>query len=189
MDFSFTEEQTLLQESVSRFMQNDYGFEARQKNASTEQGFSAENWQTFAELGWLVSSAKPTAALAVAPSKQPDAEHHAGYRSSCPEDNFGWWCDYGRYIARSTTRDTIICRRWRNRTPWVSILQRYHPQPPLMAIITPEWRKKKAHKRTSWSSARVPLVSSETRTVVLFVMDATAGISRRDYPTVDASGV
>ncbi|MEC9154701.1 MAG: acyl-CoA dehydrogenase family protein, partial [Pseudomonadota bacterium] len=53
MDFSFTEEQTLLQESVSRFMQNDYGFEARQKNASTEQGFSAENWQTFAELGWL----------------------------------------------------------------------------------------------------------------------------------------
>ncbi|GIS19291.1 MAG: hypothetical protein CM15mP120_12070 [Pseudomonadota bacterium] len=31
MDFSFTEEQTLLQESVSRFMQNDYGFEARQK--------------------------------------------------------------------------------------------------------------------------------------------------------------
>ena len=31
MDFSFTEEQTLLQESVSRFMQNDYGFDARQQ--------------------------------------------------------------------------------------------------------------------------------------------------------------
>ena len=64
MDFSFTEEQTLLQESVSRFMQNDYGFEARQKNAGTEQGFSTENWQTFAELGWLgVPLAKQMAVL------------------------------------------------------------------------------------------------------------------------------
>ena len=35
MDFSFTEEQTLLQESVSRFMQNDYGFDARQQNAQS----------------------------------------------------------------------------------------------------------------------------------------------------------
>ena len=40
MDFSFTEEQTLLQESVSRFMQNDYGFDARQQNAQSEEGFS-----------------------------------------------------------------------------------------------------------------------------------------------------
>ena len=53
MDFSFTEEQTLLQESVSRFMQNDYGFDARQQNAQSEEGFSTANWQTFAELGWL----------------------------------------------------------------------------------------------------------------------------------------
>ena len=39
MDFSFTEEQTLLQESVSRFIQNDYGFDARQKNTQSEEGF------------------------------------------------------------------------------------------------------------------------------------------------------
>ena len=31
MDFSFTEEQTLLEESVGRFIQNDYDFEDRQK--------------------------------------------------------------------------------------------------------------------------------------------------------------
>jgi len=53
MDFSFTEEQTLLQESVARFIQNDYGFEQRQKLVKSEQGFSAEHWKTFAELGWL----------------------------------------------------------------------------------------------------------------------------------------
>ncbi len=53
MDFSFSEEQTLLQDSVERFIQNDYGFEARQKNVKDEQGFSTGNWNTFAELGWL----------------------------------------------------------------------------------------------------------------------------------------
>ncbi|MEL7535755.1 MAG: acyl-CoA dehydrogenase family protein [Pseudomonadota bacterium] len=52
MDFSLSEEQTMLADSVARFIDNDYDFETRQKNADSEQGFSAENWQTFAELGW-----------------------------------------------------------------------------------------------------------------------------------------
>ena len=33
MDFSFTEEQNMLQESVERFVQSDYSFDDRQKNA------------------------------------------------------------------------------------------------------------------------------------------------------------
>ena len=53
MDFSFTEEQTLLEDSVARYIQNDYDFEARQQLLKTEDGFSRENWSTFAELGWL----------------------------------------------------------------------------------------------------------------------------------------
>jgi pimeloyl-CoA dehydrogenase small subunit len=53
MDFSFTEEQTMLEESVTKLMQNDYGFEVRQKHSKSELGFSAQNWSTFAELGWL----------------------------------------------------------------------------------------------------------------------------------------
>lgn len=53
MDFSFSDEQTLLQESVSRFITNDYGFESRQKHSRSDAGYSLENWQTFAELGWL----------------------------------------------------------------------------------------------------------------------------------------
>ena len=53
MDFSFSDEQALLQESVSRFITNDYGFDARQKNSRSELGYSLENWKTFAELGWL----------------------------------------------------------------------------------------------------------------------------------------
>ena len=53
MDFSFSDEQTLLQESVYRFITNDYGFESRQKHSRSDAGYSLENWQTFAELGWL----------------------------------------------------------------------------------------------------------------------------------------
>ena len=53
MDFSFSEEQTLLQESIERFMRNDYSFEARQRIVKEELGYDAENWRTFAELGWL----------------------------------------------------------------------------------------------------------------------------------------
>lgn len=53
MDFSFNEEQALLEESVARFIQNDYAFEDRQKAIKSEDGFNRSNWQTFAELGWL----------------------------------------------------------------------------------------------------------------------------------------
>jgi alkylation response protein AidB-like acyl-CoA dehydrogenase len=53
MDFSFSEEQGLLQDSIQRYIQNSYTFDARQKMLKSEEGFSRENWATFAELGWL----------------------------------------------------------------------------------------------------------------------------------------
>lgn len=53
MDFSFSEEQTLLKDSVEKFVQNDYGFDSRQRVVRTEQGYSSAHWATFAELGWL----------------------------------------------------------------------------------------------------------------------------------------
>ena len=52
MDFTVSEEQSMLADSVQRFMQNDYDFETRQKNAESDLGYSAELWQTYAELGW-----------------------------------------------------------------------------------------------------------------------------------------
>ena len=53
MDFSFSEEQGLLQDSIQRYIQNSYTFDARQKILKTEDGFSREHWASFAELGWL----------------------------------------------------------------------------------------------------------------------------------------
>lgn len=52
MDFSFNEIQEMLDDSVGKFIANDYDFEKRQKYAASEKGYSPEAWQTFAELGW-----------------------------------------------------------------------------------------------------------------------------------------
>ena len=53
MDLSLNDEQLLIKDSVERFVLNDYGFDQRQKCVAEAQGYSAENWATFAELGWL----------------------------------------------------------------------------------------------------------------------------------------
>ncbi|MEX0975783.1 MAG: acyl-CoA dehydrogenase family protein [Woeseia sp.] len=52
MDFSLTDEQSMLVDSVARFIDNDYDFETRQKVTQSDQGFSTNVWRTFAELGW-----------------------------------------------------------------------------------------------------------------------------------------
>lgn len=53
MDFSYTQEQKMLQESVQKFVQKSYDFDTRNKIMASERGYSEENWQLFAELGWL----------------------------------------------------------------------------------------------------------------------------------------
>lgn len=64
MNFDFSEEQTMLRDSVARYVQDSYSFETRCKIAGSEAGMSREHWQTFAELGWL---------------SVPFAEEHGGF--------------------------------------------------------------------------------------------------------------
>jgi alkylation response protein AidB-like acyl-CoA dehydrogenase len=64
MNFDFSEEQVMLRDSVARFVQDDYDFDRRRAIAESETGISRENWQTFAELGWL---------------SVPFAEEHGGF--------------------------------------------------------------------------------------------------------------
>jgi len=55
MDFSFTEEQTLLRNSVQKFVQDRYDFDSRMKIVKSDKGMSEENWMTMAELGLLAA--------------------------------------------------------------------------------------------------------------------------------------
>ena len=52
MDFSLNEIQLMLSDSIEKFIENEYDFDSRQKYADSDTGYSAEVWQTFAELGW-----------------------------------------------------------------------------------------------------------------------------------------
>ena len=53
MDFSLTEEQQLLKDSVDRFVRENYPLDRRRALVSGEPGYSEENWRRMAALGWL----------------------------------------------------------------------------------------------------------------------------------------
>ena len=53
MDFALNDIQQMLKDSAGKFIHNDYDFETRQKLSQSSLGYSEENWQLFAELGWL----------------------------------------------------------------------------------------------------------------------------------------
>jgi alkylation response protein AidB-like acyl-CoA dehydrogenase len=55
MDFSFSEEQTLLRNSVQKYLADNYKFEDFKKISRGEPGYSAKNWKQFAELGLLAA--------------------------------------------------------------------------------------------------------------------------------------
>ena len=55
MDFSFTEEQTLLRNMVQSFVQDNYDFDSRMKIVRSDEGMSREIWGQFAELGLLAA--------------------------------------------------------------------------------------------------------------------------------------
>ena len=53
MDFSLTEEQTMLKDSVERFLEDNFSFEQRRRMLADRQPMSAQLWQGLAELGVL----------------------------------------------------------------------------------------------------------------------------------------
>ena len=53
MDFSLSEEQVLLQDSVTRFVADHCDVERHRRLAKTNTGFDTSAWRQFAELGWL----------------------------------------------------------------------------------------------------------------------------------------
>jgi alkylation response protein AidB-like acyl-CoA dehydrogenase len=51
MNFEHTEERRMLEDSLNRFISEQYGIEKRHHIAASSQGYSTELWQQFAELG------------------------------------------------------------------------------------------------------------------------------------------
>jgi alkylation response protein AidB-like acyl-CoA dehydrogenase len=53
MDFSYTEEQLALQDTLQRFMTREYDFETRRKLSRSDLGFAQDAWKQYGELGLL----------------------------------------------------------------------------------------------------------------------------------------
>tara|TARA_A100001011_G_scaffold228240_1_gene236366 strand:- start:172 stop:1302 length:1131 start_codon:yes stop_codon:yes gene_type:complete len=203
MDFSFSDEQTLLQESVSRFITNDYGFESRQKHSRSDAGYSLENWQTFAELGWL---------------GVPFSENHGGFGGGAVEtmlmmEEFGKGLVVEPYLAT-----VVACGSALNEAGSEDQKTAYIPEIIdgsklwALAFAEPQGRFNLADLTTTATanggtyllsghksvvingpnanffilSARTSGEQRDETGVSLFIVPSDAkGLSRRDYPTVD----
>ena len=53
MNLSFTDEQNLVRDMVSKFCSSEYDFNTRMKSVNSEPGHNPEHWKQVAELGWL----------------------------------------------------------------------------------------------------------------------------------------
>lgn len=92
MDFSFTEEQTLLRNSVSKFLADNYKFEFFKKNSRTDPGWSPSVWKQFAELGLMAA---------------PLPEEHGGLGGG-PLDTMIVMEEFGRSLVVEPYAQTVV---------------------------------------------------------------------------------
>jgi alkylation response protein AidB-like acyl-CoA dehydrogenase len=203
MDFSFSEEQGLLQDSVQRYMQKSYTFEERQKVLKTEDGFSREHWASFAELGWLAL---------------PFSEENGGFGGTAVEtmimlEEFGKGLVVEPYISTVIMAGSVI-EAGGTTEHKEGILAEIMAGTKLasLAFVEPQARFNLADVTTTAKSegdgylingfkgvvlggpsADVLIIPARTSGdqkdesgITLFLIDANSdGVSRRDYPTID----
>jgi len=92
MNFDFNEEQQMLRESMQRWFQDNYSFEQRRQISESDEGFSREHWQTFAELGWL---------------SVPFAETHGGFGGNII-DIAAMTEEFGKVLAVEPAISTLV---------------------------------------------------------------------------------
>ena len=49
MDFNFTDEQSMLRDTIASFLQDKYDFDSRRKTVASESGWNPGHWKAFAE--------------------------------------------------------------------------------------------------------------------------------------------
>ncbi len=203
MDLSLNEVQTMLADSVEKFISNDYDFEARQAYAASDPGFSADVWQTFAELGWTAV---------------PFSEEDGGFDGGAMELTI-LMMEFGRglvvepYLANIVLAGGILRRTAdaSQKARWLKPIIAGELQATL-AFVEPQARYDLNNVRTTARAdggdwildgskgvvlngntadlliipARTAGAQADTDGITLFAVAAgSEGLSRRSYPTVD----
>ncbi len=203
MDFSFSSEQSMLQDSVQRFIQNAYGFDARQKIVASDEGFSRDHWSHFAEMGWL---------------GLPFSEEDGGFGGTAVEtmillEEFGKGLVVEPYITAVLQAGSLVAKGGtaEQKQRWLEPLIAGNLMLTL-AFVEPQARFNLQDVKTTATSsgddfsltgfkgvvlggpsAEVILVPARTSGdqkdasgITIFAVDANAeGVHRRNYPTID----
>jgi alkylation response protein AidB-like acyl-CoA dehydrogenase len=203
MDLSLSEEQTLMQNSIQKFIKDNYDLSTRRELCASEEGFSRENWKLFAELGWLAI---------------PFSEEDGGFGGS-PADTMILMEEFGKGLVVEPYLATVVMVG----TALAMAGTQEQKADILSGIIegnilaTFAYAEEQAHHELSnvitsakkdgdfylingtksvvlnaqsankiLLSARTSGGDRDTDGITLFLADADAqGISRQDYPTVD----
>jgi len=203
MDFSFNEIQMMLQDSVEKFIANDYDFDTRQQYAASDLGYSAEVWQLFAELGWTAV---------------PFSEGDGGFDGG-PVEMMVMMQQFGRglivepYLANIVLAGGVLRRvaNERQKTKWLRPLIGGELQSAL-AFVEPQARYELNNVETTATAdgsgwilngskgvvlnggnaglliipARTSGASTDRQGITLFAVGGMAnGVTRRPYATVD----
>jgi alkylation response protein AidB-like acyl-CoA dehydrogenase len=203
MDLSFTEVQTMLADSIEKFIANEYSFERRQQYAASDAGFSDEVWATFVELGWTAV---------------PFSEDDGGFDGGPAElmvmmQQFGRGLVVEPYLANVVLAGGVLRRAASSsqKTKWLQLLISGELQAAL-AVTEPQSRYDLANIETTamkdgdgWvingrkgvvlnggnaGLLIIPARTSGSNTdrdgITLFAVGGMAdGVSRDSYPTVD----
>jgi alkylation response protein AidB-like acyl-CoA dehydrogenase len=93
VDFSFTEEQSMLRDTVASYLQDKYDFETRRKVVKSESGWRPEVWKAFAEeLGILGA---------------PFSEEHGGLGGG-PTENMIVMEEFGKALVVEPYLGTVV---------------------------------------------------------------------------------
>lgn len=203
MNFELNDMQSMLADSIEKFISNEYDFESRQKYAGSERGYSAEVWQTFAELGWTVV---------------PFAEADGGFDGGAVDimvvmERFGRGLVVEPYLANLILAGGILKRlaNQQQKQKWLQPLLAGEQQAAL-AFIEPQGRYELANiactatadgdgwqlngkknyvlnarnAETLIVAARSSGEQTDQQGISLFALDAASiGLTIRDYATVD----
>ncbi len=203
MDFSFTEEQSMLRDTVASYLADHYGFEARRAGIRSEAGWRPEVWKAFAEdlgilgaafsedLGGLGGGATDTMVLMEEFGKALVVEPYLGTVVIG-----GGFLKHGEPAGAAELIERIIAGEITMAFAWAEPQGRYG-----LSDLKTTARKDGAgyvlngHKAVvigaPWAShlivtARTGGGQRDPEGVSVFLVEANAeGIVTRDYPTVD----
>ncbi|PKP99974.1 MAG: pimeloyl-CoA dehydrogenase small subunit [Alphaproteobacteria bacterium HGW-Alphaproteobacteria-12] len=203
MDFSFTEEQTLLRNSVQSLLADKYDFDTRRKIVKSADGWSPEIWAQFAEMGLLAA---------------PFSEEQGGFGGGAIETMIVME-EMGRNLVVEPYLETVVLaggflREGANAdqqaahipgivdgsTVWTFAYAEPQGRYNLADLVTTAKKDGDGYTINGYKAvvlgapwARKLIVTARTSGgqrdrdgISVFIVDkSTAGVSTRDYPTVD----